>query len=71
MEDDGIEDLHFYFVSFNNHQQKVLNNQEMSKVRKNKTEKPKPKGKSTNAKKTTNNQTEGKEVIKTIESISD
>jgi len=26
LEEDGIEDLHFYFVSFNNHKTKVLYN---------------------------------------------
>ena len=29
LEEDGIEDLHFYFVSFNNHKSKVLLNQEL------------------------------------------
>ena len=24
LDDDGIEDLHFYFVSFNNHKSKLL-----------------------------------------------
>jgi hypothetical protein len=24
LEEDGIEDLHFYFVSFNNHKSKIL-----------------------------------------------
>lgn len=28
LEDDGIEDLHFYFVSFNNHKSKLLHAQE-------------------------------------------
>jgi hypothetical protein len=28
LDDDGIEDLHFYFVSFNNHKAKVLLHQE-------------------------------------------
>lgn len=28
MDDDGIEDLHFYFVSFHGHKNKVLYNQE-------------------------------------------
>ena len=28
LEEDGIEDLHFYFVSFNNHKSKLLYNQE-------------------------------------------
>jgi len=29
LEEDGIEDLHFYFVSFNNHKTKLLYNQEV------------------------------------------
>ena len=29
LEEDGIEDLHFYFVSFNNHKTRVLYNQEI------------------------------------------
>ena len=28
LEDDGLEDLHFYFVSFNNHKQKLLSIQD-------------------------------------------
>ena len=28
LEEDGIEDMHFYFVSFNNHKSKILSNQE-------------------------------------------
>lgn len=44
----------------------------MSKYRKNNKEKPKPKAKQPNAKsKQTNNQTETKDVIRTIESLSD
>lgn len=33
LDDDGIEDLHFYYVSFNQHQQRLLYNHE-KKVRK-------------------------------------
>ncbi len=29
LEEDGIEDLHFYFVSFHNHKAKLLYNQEL------------------------------------------
>lgn len=71
MEDDGIEDLHFYFVSFNNHKSRVLVNQELSKFKKNKTEKHKPKKQIAHKTKSTNYGTEGKEQIKTIESMSD
>ena len=33
LEEDGIEDLHFYFVSFNNHKTRVLYNQEIKAKR--------------------------------------
>jgi len=34
LDEDGIEDLHFYFVSFNAHKSKVLNHQEAGRYRK-------------------------------------
>jgi hypothetical protein len=45
LDEDGIEDMHFYFVSFNSHNSKVLRNQEESKFRKSKLNADKAKNK--------------------------
>jgi len=39
LDDDGIEDLHFYFVSFNNHKQKLLSIQDQKSKLKTKSKK--------------------------------
>ena len=71
MDEDGIEDLHFYFVSFHSHKTKVLNNREGGKFRRNKHTKD-----NKNDKLKINNKSKGvaiddQEKIRTIESVSD
>ena len=68
LEEDGIEDLHFYFVSFNIHKTKVLQKYENSKWRKNKIERGKQAGKAHQAHKKPDT---SKEQTKTIESVSE
>lgn len=48
LEDDGIEDLHFYFVSFNNHKSKLLYAQD-AKMKKQNESKMKSQGKKSNS----------------------
>lgn len=69
LEDDGIEDLHFYFVSFNNHKQRVLQSHD-SKFRKKKVPEQNGKKGKTNSQKNFQSK-ETKEQTKTIESMSD
>mmetsp|Transcript_5126 Transcript_5126/g.7825 ORF Transcript_5126/g.7825 Transcript_5126/m.7825 type:complete len:115 (+) Transcript_5126:1762-2106(+) len=45
LEEDGIEDLHFYFVSFHNHKAKLLFNQELRHRKQSKQKQPTAKGK--------------------------
>ena len=68
LEEDGIEDLHFYFVSFANHRQKVLSNHESKLTKKTKSDRH---TKAKSAKAAFNETNESKTHCKTIESMSD
>ena len=67
LDDDGIEDLHFYFVSFNQHKQRLLRTHEtktrkQSDIQQNQKSKPNLKNQKNKAKK------EEDEEVRTIES---